>query len=120
MDTRWVMPDIPTFVPLLLTGILFGSILRTTKVHISWRFMVSGSLLGGLGNVVHAAALYLFQGQQTRQAIPSTFASSQIMPTQTPIYFLVLSFIIGAFMILLVLIAASLTIRIRGRKVLEE
>lgn len=113
------MPDIPTIVPLLVAGIMIGSILRTTKTHVSWRFIIVGSLLGGLGNVAYAALLYLFQGQETRQAIPRTFPS-QMMPTQSLAFFAALSFITGTIIILLVFVAARLTIRIRGRTSVEE
>ncbi len=119
------MPEVPSIVPLILAGILVGSILRSTRAHISWRFMIVGSLLGGLGNVANAAALLFFQNPETRQPIPSSLRTSQLIPTQTtffltPFSFLILSFIVGAIMVLLVFIVAVVTLRIRGRVVLEE
>ena len=91
-----------------------------------------GSLLGGLGNVANAVLLYLSQGQQTRpampQAIPETipqvtppaFAGGQMIPAQSLASFVALSFIVGAFMILLVFVSARLFMRVRGRKIIEE
>ena len=125
------MPS-PTIVPLIVTGIMIGIVLRTTKAHVSGRFIIVGSLLGGLGNLANAVLLYLFQGQQTSQAIPQAipkaipqatpraFAGSQMMTAQSLTSFLVVSFIIGTLMILLVFVAARLTVRIRGRKIVEE
>jgi len=121
----------PTSVPLLITGIMIGLVLRTTKANMSWKFIAVGSLLGGLGNVINAALDYLFQGQGTGrvipqgiqqavpQATPRAFAASQIA-AQSLTTFLVSSFIIGALMILLVFVAARLTLRIRGRRSVEE
>ncbi len=126
------MPDIPNIAPLLITGVMIGSILRTTKAHVSWRFIIMGSLLGGLGNVANAVLLYLSQGQQTRPAMPQAisetipqvtppaFAGGQMISAQSLASFVALSFIVGAFMILLVFVAARLTVRIRGRKSVEE
>jgi prolipoprotein diacylglyceryltransferase len=94
--------------------------------------MISGSLLGGLGNLANAVLLYLFQGQQTSQAIPQAItqaitqatpralAGSQMMTAQSLPSFLVVSFIIGTLMILLVFVSARLIIRVRGRKIVEE
>jgi len=119
------MPEVPSIVPLILAGILIGSILRTTRAHMSWRFIIVGSLLGGLGNVANAAALLFFQNPETRQSIPSSLPNSQLIRTQTifsltPFSFLILSFIVGVLMVLLVFVAAVVTLRIRGRVVLEE
>jgi RsiW-degrading membrane proteinase PrsW (M82 family) len=94
-------------IPLLITGILFGYILRAKKSTMSRRFMSLGTLLGGVGNAVNAAILYLSQNQaRTGPGIPS-FAR-QAAPTQTPISFLLLSFIVGVLVVLLVLIPAVL------------
>jgi hypothetical protein len=87
-----------------------------------------GSLLGGLGNLANAVLLYLFQGQQTSQALPQAipqatpraFAGSQMMTAQSLTSFLVVSFIIGTLMILLVFVSARLIMRVRGRKIVEE
>jgi hypothetical protein len=125
----------PTIVPLLVTGIMIGLVLRTTKAKIGRKFVIVGSLLGGFGNLANAALLYLFQGpattpsfpqftpQATQQAAPlatpRAFAASQ-MAAQSLTSFLVLSFIIGTLMVLVVFVAARLTIRIRGRTAGEK
>jgi hypothetical protein len=66
----------------------------------------------------------MFQGQQSSQAIPQAttraFAGSQVMAAQSLTSFLVVSFVIGTLMILTVFVAARLTVRIRGRKIVEE
>jgi len=121
------MPS-PTIVPLIVAGIMIGIVLRTTKAHVSGKFIIVGSLLGGLGNLANAVLLYLFQGQQTSpalpqaipQATPRAFAGSQMMTAQSLTSFLVVSFIIGTLMILLVFVSARLIMRVRGRKIVEE
>jgi hypothetical protein len=134
-EVRFVMPS-PTIVPLIVAGIMIGIVLRTTKAHVSAKFIIVGSLLGGLGNLANAVLLYLFQGQQSSQAIPQgipqgipeatpqattrAFAGSQMIAAQSLTSFLVVSFIIGTLMILTVFVAARLIIRVRGRKIVEE
>jgi len=98
-------------VPLLVTGILFGYILRTKKTNVGRRLMALGCLLGGVGNAVNGAILYLFQGQTTTG--PSFPSGAEIPPfarqaasAQTPVTFLILSFVVGALIVLLVLVPA--------------
>jgi hypothetical protein len=125
------MPDIPSIVPLILAGVIIGSILRKTDISISWKLLMLGSLLGGLGNLAHAGVLFFFQGQQARPAFsqrpPTDFQlpSNLQLPgtsqtTFNPISFLVTSFVVGAIMILVILIVAVLTLRLRGRTTVDE
>jgi hypothetical protein len=127
----WVMPSIPNIVPLIVAGVIIGSILRKTDIRISWKLLILGSLLGGLGNFANAGLLFFFQGQQTRpsfsQRTPTDFQipsnlqiPSTIQRTSNPISFLVTSFVVGAIMILIILIVAILTLRIRGRTTVDE
>jgi RsiW-degrading membrane proteinase PrsW (M82 family) len=101
------MPTIPMIVPLLITGILVGHVLRTKKASIGRRLALLGSLLGGVGNVVNGAILYLFQNKTTTRPDMPSFVR-QTVSTQTPISFLLLSFIVGTLIVLLVLIPATL------------
>ena len=64
--------------PLLIAGILIGHIIRTKKANIDRRLTALGSLLGGTGNAVNAAILYLFQNQATMQ--PNSLHERYICP----------------------------------------
>jgi hypothetical protein len=102
------MPTIPVVVPLLVTGILFGRILHAKKEQVGRRLGVWGCLLGGLGNAANAAILYLLPGQATTgSSIP--FTVRQVATTQTPLSFLLLSFVIGVLIVALVVVSAVLT-----------
>jgi hypothetical protein len=104
------MPTIPMIVPLLVTGISFGYILRTKKASIGRRLIALGCLLGGAGNAVNAAILYLFQSQATtgRNFPPGANFARQGVPTQSPVVFVLLAFLVGVLIVLLVLIPATL------------
>ena len=103
-------------VPLLVTGILFGYILRTKKTNVGRKLMALGCLLGGIGNAVNGAILYLFQSQTTGSSFQQgggevTPFARQAVSTQTPASFLILSFVIGVLIVLLVLVPAVLVQR---------
>ena len=100
------MPTIPMIVPLLVTGILFGYILRTKKTNVGRKLTALGCLLGGVGNAVNGAILYLFQSQATTG--PSIPPFVRQASAQTPVSFLILSFVAGALIVLLVLVPAVL------------
>jgi hypothetical protein len=105
------MPTIPMIVPLLVTGILVGYILRTKRDKMGRKLIILGSLLGGAGNAVNAAILYLFQRSSTVPAnLPANFRTfaRQTMPTQSLASFVLLSFIVGILIVLLVLIPATI------------
>jgi len=108
------MPTVPMIVPLLVTGILFGYVLKTKKSNIGRRLMALGCLLGGVGNVVNGAVLYLFQSQTTTgTSFPPGSGdmppfARQAVSTQTPVSFLLLCFVAGVLIVLLVLVPATL------------
>ena len=120
----------PTILPLLIAGIMIGLVLRKTKADVSWKFILVGSLLGGIGNVANAVLLYMFQSPATptipqgasqfaTQATPRFYAGGGVA-AQSLTSFVAISFVIGVIIILLVFVAARLTIRLRGRKIVEE
>ena len=108
------MPTVPMIVPLLVTGILFGYVIKTKKSNIGRRLMALGCLLGGVGNVVNGAVLYLFQSQTTTgTSFPPGSGdmppfARQAVSTQTPVSFLLLCFVAGVLIVLLVLVPATL------------
>ncbi|MBS7623236.1 hypothetical protein KEJ39_06135 [Candidatus Bathyarchaeota archaeon] len=112
------MPEIPSIIPLILTGILVGLVLRKTAAKISWRLTILGSLLGGLSNLAYAAVLPILRGQDVGQPVarPSFIGQAAL----NPLLFLAASFIVGVVIVLLVLAAASLTLRLFGRKTVED
>ena len=97
----------------MVTGLLFGHILRTKKERVGRRLAVLGCLLGGLGNAVNAAALYLLFPDQTRTGTAirasTTSIPRQVVTTQEPLSFLLLSFVVGVLIVGLVVISAVLT-----------
>ncbi len=94
-------------VPLVVTGILFGHILRTKKERIGKRLVAWGCLLGGLGNAANGAVLYLFPSQAPT-GTSLGFSARQTVTTQTPLSFLLLSFVVGVLIVALVIISAVL------------
>jgi len=107
------MVETSVIIPLVVLGVLIGSILRNTNAKITKRFIILGSLFSGIGNVIYTTILSFFQ---------SGVASSSITPQATYAFSssLLLSFLIGFFIILIVFASTALTLKIRGKTILEE
>jgi len=91
-------------IPLLTLSFLTSSILRDTKVKIGWKFIILGSLLGGLGNFIYTAVLSFLQKGLNKLSI------------------LISSFLVGFFIILIVFAFTILFLKIRKirRESIEE
>lgn len=94
--------------------------MRGTKAKIGWRFVAFGSILGGLGNLVHGAVLTLTRGRMAAESVTRIPAIRQVVAIDPPPLFLALCFLIGFLMVLLVFASTILTLRIWRRRGLEE
>lgn len=110
------MPQIPIIAPLVVIGLLLGTIIKSRSSRISKRKLVSASLVAGLLNSVHAYLLY--------SLTPTRAAASVIgVPTGAPPMegiastsegaFVAASFLSAFLMVLLVFGIATAYLRIR-------
>jgi hypothetical protein len=100
------MPQLPVIIPLIIIGVLFGSILKSEKPKIPLRRVMIWSLVAGLLNAVNAYAVYLLTPQPTFGG--ATFARTT---TTTLIPFTAASFLAG-----FIIVAAVFAIaRVVGR-----
>ena len=113
------MAEIPVIVPLLVAGALFGSILRATNARITGRFTFLGSLLGGLGNLLYMFILNMFQKPSSGN-LPRAADMQTTLDPSFSIATMVYAFLTGFLMVLIIFVSAALTLKIRGRTVLEE
>ncbi len=117
------MPQIPVMIPLIVVGLVVGSILKSKSPKVSKRKLASASLVAGLLNSVYAYLLYSLVPTQT-----STRATG--IPTGAPPVggfgatsleaFLVASFLAAFLMVLLVFGIALAYVRIRRGEEVEE
>jgi len=111
------MPQIPIIVPLIVVGLVVGSILKSKSPKISRKRLASASLVAGLLNSIHAYLLYLL----TPTSTPASFGGGT--PTGAPPMggvtstsewaFVVASFLSAFLMVLLVFGIAMVYARIR-------
>jgi hypothetical protein len=113
------MAEVPVIVPLLLAGVLFGSILRATNARVTGKFTFIGSLLGGLGNLLYMFVLNMFQKSPSGNLPSATNLQTALNPSFS-IFTMVYAFLTGFLMVLIIFVSAALTLKIRGRTVLEE
>ena len=59
------MPQLPVIIPLIIIGILFGSLLKSEKPKIPLKRIMTWSLVAGILNAVNAYAVYLLTPQPT-------------------------------------------------------
>jgi hypothetical protein len=110
------MPQIPIIAPLIVVGLVVGSILKSKSSRISKKKFASTSLVAGLLNSIHAYLLYLLTPAQTATGFTRT---ASLAPTSEEA-FVVASFLAAFLIVLLVLGIAMAYARIRREEGLEE
>ena len=100
------MPQLPVIIPLIIIGILFGSLLKSGKTKISLRRIKTWSLVAGVLNAVNAYAVYLLTPQPT-------FGGATFVRTTTTSYvpFTAASFLAGFIIVAAVFAIARLVSR---------
>ena len=110
------MPQIPIIVPLIVVGLVVGSILKSKSPMISKKKFASASVVAGLLNSIYAYLLYLLTTAQTATGFTRT---ASLAPTSEGA-FVVASFLAAFLIVLLVLGVAMAYVRTRRGEELEE
>lgn len=110
------MPQIPIIVPLIVVGLVVGSIIKSKSPMISKKKFASASVVAGLLNSIHAYLLYLLTPAQTA----TRFTKTASLASTSEEAFVAASFLAGFLIVLLVLGVAMAYVRIRKEEELEE
>ena len=131
------MPTIPTVIPLIVAGVLLGSLLVSEKRKISKKRLLGVSLVGGLLNAANAFVVYTLFPPTTFSRLGggafgggafagATFTGSSTFQfrgaagaTSEP-SFLLLSFLTGLLIVIVVVGAALAYVRYKGGHMEEE
>jgi hypothetical protein len=130
------MPTTPTVIPLIVAGLVLGSMLVSEKRKMSKKRLLGVSLLGGLLNAANALIVYaLFPPTSSRFGggtfgggafAGATFTGSSTFQfrgaagaTSEP-SFLILSFLTGLLIVIVVVGAALAFVRYKGGHMEEE
>ena len=125
------MPIIPTVVPLIVSGLMLGSLLVSGKRKLSKKKLLIGSLVGGLLNAANAFIVYTLFPPPTFSRFGGgnfgggTFAGATFTGASTFQFrggggansetsFLLLSFITGLLIVIVVVGVALLYVRYKG------
>jgi formate hydrogenlyase subunit 3/multisubunit Na+/H+ antiporter MnhD subunit len=100
------MPTVPIVVPIIITGILVGSMIKSPRSK-KKRKVAAGSVLSGALNAAYAFVMYEFTPTPT-----STFRTFTVRPP-SELAFVVSSFVTGLVFVLAVLGIALLYGRVR-------
>jgi hypothetical protein len=117
------MPQIPIIVPLIIVGLVVGSILKSKSPKISRKRLASASLVAGLLNSIHAYLLYLLTPTGTAASFGGArTGASPIggLASTSEVAFVASSFLAAFLIVLLVLGIALAYVRIRRGEELVE
>jgi len=139
------MPTAPTVIPLIVAGLMLGSMLVTQKTKVTKKKLLGASLLAGLLNAVNAYAVYLLFPATTSRfgggnfgggnfgggtgSGASSFCSANpgvctggrgALGATSVGSFLLLSFITGLLIVIVVVGVALLYVRYKTPKTEEE
>jgi FtsH-binding integral membrane protein len=117
------MPQIPIIVPLIVVGLVVGSILKSKSPKVSRKRLASASLVAGLLNSIHAYLLYLLTPTGTAASFRG--AATGALPTgglasTSEVAFVAASFLSAFLMVLLVFGIAMAYVRIRRSEELVD
>lgn len=107
------MPQLPIFIPIIVIGVLIGSLLKSKNPKISARRIVLWALVAGALNAVNAYAVFILTPQPTFRA--ATFVSST-----SGIGFTSASFLAGFLIVAVVFGIAGAYVRLRNGKAEAE
>jgi len=113
------MPGIPIIVPVIVLGLLFGSMIRPGKRSIAKKRFIVASVVSGVANSGYAYVLTVVSPPgQLASNLPSVVSNSQ--STTAELVFVATSFLAGFLLVLAVLAVAAIYLRLRGPETLEE
>lgn len=108
------MPQLPIILPMIITGIYVGSLIKSKTGKIPKKKLAYASLASGVLNALYAYASYLMTPRPT-------YARAATTAQQSPeLVFVFSSFIAGVLVLLAVVGIAMIYIRFRGGQTIEE
>lgn len=109
------MPQVPIIIPVVITGIVLGAIIKNQKPGISKKKLAGAAVVSGLLNSVYAYVEYLLTPQQV------TFRGFTVQRTAGSEYsFVIASFLAGFLIVLAVIGIGLLYVRFRRTEATEE
>jgi len=107
------MPSTPIILPIIVTGIVVGSLVKSKAGTFPKKKIAYASLVSGVLNSVYAYASYLMTPRPT-------FARAATVQQSPELVFTFSSFIAGVLVVLAVVGVAMIYTRLRGGQTIEE
>lgn len=106
------MPALPTIVPIIIVGIMVGSLLKSEKPKISFRRVVLSALVAGALNAAWAYSEIILTPQPT--SFGTTATAFLAARSVSPLAFSGASFLAAFLIVLAVFVVAAVFLRVRG------
>ena len=103
------MPQLPIILPVIITGVLVGSLLKSNKPRVPLKKVTAWALVAGVLNGVFAYGEYLLTPQPT-----FTFRATSFVTQISDVAFTIGSFLTGFLIVIAVFGAAAIYLRLRG------
>ena len=110
------MPQVPIIIPVIVLGILFGSMIKAGKKSIPKKRLLIVSLISG---GLNTAQTYLLTLITPRTTLPTGLNASRAAQSTLGLAFFIESFLTGFLLILVVIGIAAIYLRVRGRGEVE-
>lgn len=110
------MPQVPIIIPVIVLGILFGSLIKAGKKSIPKRRLLIASLVSG---ALNSAQAYLLTLITPRTTFSNGSTASRAAQSTLGLGFFLESFLTGFLLVLVVMAIAAVYLRVRGRGEIE-
>jgi hypothetical protein len=107
------MPQSPIIIPVIITGILVGSLIKSKAGAIPKKKIAYASLASGLLNALYAYGLYLMTPRSTLTRAATVQESPELVSAFS-------SFIAGFLIVLAIVGVAMIYIRLRGGGAVQD
>ena len=106
------MPQVPIIIPLIVLGILFGSLIKAGKKSIPKRRLLIASVVSG---ALNTAQTYLLTLITPRTTLTTGSTANRAAQSTLGLAFFIESFLTGFLLVLVVIAIAAIYLRVRGR-----
>ena len=107
------MPTVPIIIPVIVLGVLVGSMLKTEKKRMSKKRLLLAGLITGALNAAYSYVLEMIT-PRTTSLTGTGFTANRVFSASVGLGFYIASFLVGLVLILAVFVIAAVYLRVRG------
>jgi len=114
------MPTVPIILPVIVLGVLVGSLIKSGKKSLSKKKLLGAGVLSGALNAGYSYVLELITPRSTLPTGFNGFTANRTFSVSVGVGFYIASFLAGLILILAVFAISAVFLGIRGSEQSEE